>query len=300
MSALTKAQLERFRHDGYLAPLPGLSRERARVLRLAVIEHLTGATEAECYELTDEVQVRDAGDGTAAPTYEYVDEPLEPELRELPFLFNVWKVDERFARVAHDTLLVSYAQALLDTDEVLLMEDNVVVKRAGAKAVPWHQDYSYWPLGEPRAVTVWIALDDIGPANGAMEVASGTQHEGERLPVRFKDGSAFMATERPGVPEVPADPRALGYPVRGYELRAGECGIHDALVWHGSTPNRSDRMRCALVLRYVAAGTRWLGSARIPYEDVGCAVGAPLAAAHFPLAGAPSAERHVAGDSRSC
>lgn len=289
--SLTDAQLERFGRDGYLAPLPALSRERAQALRAAVVEHLTSATDAERYELTDDVQVRDASDGAAEPTYEYVDESSNPELRELPFLFNLWKVDERFARVAHDPLLVAYARALLDAEEVLLMEDNVVVKVSGAKTVPWHQDFSYWPLGEPRAVTIWIALDDIEPMNGAMEVAPGTQREGERLPVRFKDGSTFMAAERPGVPEVPADPRSLGYSVRGYELRTGECGVHDALVWHGSTPNRTDRMRCALVLRYVAAGTRWLGSARIPYEDVGCAIGASLTAAHFPLAGAPPARR---------
>jgi hypothetical protein len=285
VTSLTPADLDRFRRDGYIAPLPALSATEVGVLRGAVVEHLTGVTSAERYELTDDVQVRNRLSNEAQPEYEYVGELPDPVLRELPFLFNLWKVDHRFERVAHDSCLVNYAKQLLGVDEVLLMEDNVVVKTPNAKSVPWHQDYSYWPLGEPRAVTVWIALDDIGPTNGAMEIAPGTQDEGERLPVRFMDGSSFMVAERPGIEMVPSEPRALGYAVQTYDLAAGECGIHDALVWHGSTPNCTDRMRCALVLRYVAVGTTWLGSARIPYEDVGCRVGEPLTADHFPCAG---------------
>lgn len=277
--------MKRFRRDGYLAPLPALSAPDVHILRAAVSEHLTDGANAERYELTDDVQVRNKGRRDGQPEYEYIDESPDPVIRELPFLFNLWKVDRRFERIAHDARLVGYAATLLDTNDVLLMEDNVVAKMPGAKAVPWHQDYSYWPLAEPHAVTIWIALDDIDPTNGAMEVAAGTQAEGERLPVRFMDGSSFMAAERPLVEAVPSDPRLLGFSVRQYELRAGECGVHDALVWHGSTPNDSDEMRCALVIRYVAAGTKWLGSARIPYDDIGCAIGGRLTARHFPLAG---------------
>lgn len=284
-SPLSPADLESFSRNGFIAPLAALSRPELHEIRAAVAEHLGGQADSERYELTDDVQVRNVAAAKEAPMYEYDGEVECPELRTFPMLFNLWKVDPRFARVAHSDRLVSYAKQLLDVDEVLLMEDNVIVKMPRSKRLPWHQDYSYWPLGEPRAVTLWIALDDIGPSNGAMELAPGTQLKGERLPVRFMDGSSFMAAERPGVPRVPADPQAEGYAIHTYELRAGECGIHDALVWHGSTPNTTEEIRCALVLRYVAVGTRWLGSARIPYDDVGCPIGDGLTGDHFPLAG---------------
>jgi hypothetical protein len=284
MSLLSRDAVQKFHQHGYIAPLSGLSEEGTRILRAVVIEHLEGPTGAERAELTDDVQVRNRTDATQ-PEYEYVDVSPEPHLRELPFLFNLSKIDHRIEQVAHDQRFVSYAKSLLGVEEVLLMEDNVVIKLPGAKAIPWHQDYSYWPLGEPRALTIWIALDDIGPTNGAMIIARGTQKEGERLPVRFMDGSSFMAGERPGVQPVPSDPQALGHVVDTYDLTAGQCGVHDALVWHGSTPNESKSIRCALVLRYIAMGTIWLGSARMPYEDVGCPTGQALTAAHFPLAG---------------
>lgn len=285
MNELTQDDVDRFRRDGYVCPLPALSGPRAAELRGAALEHLTGKTDAARFELTDDIQVRNSKPADQQPEFVYVDEPPEPELRELPFLFNLWKVDPRFERVANDPQLVGYAQRLLGVDEVLLMEDNIVTKLPDAKAVPWHQDYSYWPLGEPSAVTIWIALDDITPENGGMQISPGTQDEGERLPVRFMDGSSFMEEERPDVAAVPNDPGALGFPVHHYNLKAGQCGIHDALVWHGSTPNLGANLRCALVLRYVAVGTTWLGDARIPYDDIGCEIGAPLGEEHFPLAG---------------
>src|SRR3954469_11965119 len=214
---LSPDDVARFQRDGYLAPLPALSEGQVRLLRTAVAEHLAGEAPSERYELTDDIKVaRVAGDG-AQTTYEYVDEVEYPKLRTFPLLFNLWKVDERFARAAHDPVLVDYAKQLLGVDRVLLMEDNVVVKAPHSKYLPWHQDYSYWPLGEPAAVTVWIALDDIDASNGAMEIAPGTQFEGGRLPVRFKDGSSFMGPERPGVKLVPGDPRAEGYEVRTYK-----------------------------------------------------------------------------------
>ena len=285
-SRVREDEIAAFRRDGYIAPLRVLTTDEAVLLMNAVDEHLDGTRKSERYELTDEIRIRNTSPHGRMPEYEYVsDASEEVKLHTFPFLFNLWKVDERFARVAHRENIVRIARQLLGVDDTLLLEDNVVVKAPFSKYLPWHQDYSYWPIGEPTAVTVWIALDDIGPSNGAMEVAPGTQRLGERLPVAFRDGRSFMEAERPGIPSVPADPRTEGYSVHTYDLAAGECGIHDALVWHGSTPNTTADIRRALVIRYVAAGTLWLGNARMPYHDIGCPAGGRLTSAHFPSTG---------------
>ena len=39
-------------------------------------------------------------------------------------------------------------------------------------------------------------------------------------------------------------------------LRAGQISIHDDNIVHGSAPNRSDRLRCGLTLRYSASEVR--------------------------------------------
>ena len=161
------------------------------------------------------------------------------------------------------------ARQLLGSEEVVLMEDGAIVKKpkVGGK-LAWHQDYAYWPIATPGAVTCWIALDDVGAENGGMMVAQGSHKLGEKLPVEFGDGSSFMHDERPGIGEVQT-PEEAGLEVVGYQLKAGECGFHHALIWHASGPNTSPNPRRGFIPRYVAGGTMWLGALRFPYNYTG-------------------------------
>jgi len=119
-----------------------------------------------------------------------------------------------------------------------------------------------------------------------MELAVGSQRLGERLPVAFGSEQPFMADARPGVLPVPRDPAAEGHKVLTYNFKPGQCGIHHGLTWHGSTANSSDEPRFAMVLRYIAEGTLWLGDRRMPYDEIGAVSGTRLTRDHFPLAGA--------------
>ena len=40
---------------------------------------------------------------------------------------------------------------------------------------PWHQDESYWPdLPDKRAVSCWVAIDDVTVENGCMWFVPGS------------------------------------------------------------------------------------------------------------------------------
>jgi len=227
-----------------------------------------------------------AGAGMTAVA-EKTDTEIEKKPHSNPFLFNLWERDERFRPIVFNPIIAGMARQLLGSSEVVLMEDGAIVKNPQiGKTLHWHQDYSYWPLATPAAVTAWIALDRVNVENGAMQVAVGSHLLGERLPVEFGDGRSFMHDERPGVEEIPADP-AADHEIVPYDLQPGECGFHHALLWHASGPNTSPNIRRGFVPRYVAAGTTWLGSGRFPYnfsdEEVGCEVGGPIGGPHFPV-----------------
>lgn len=279
---LSKEELERYERDGYLAPLHLLSDDDVASLRTALREHLSGKVRSNRYELTDPISIRRKVTAEGVDEFEYEDDK-QSEPRTFGFLFNLWKTDERFARVGQHPIIAGIARQLLGAKHILLMEDNVVVKTPHSKALPWHQDYSYWPLAEPAALTVWIALDRVNAANGAMQIAPGTHKLGERLPVAFGTEQSFMQDARPGIPEVSQNPHAEGYQTLTYDFVPGDCGFHNALVWHGSTPNTDVDIRCAFILRYVAMGTQWLGASRFPYDDIGCEVNEHLTEKHFPL-----------------
>jgi ectoine hydroxylase-related dioxygenase (phytanoyl-CoA dioxygenase family) len=113
-------------------------------------------------------------------------------------------------------------------------------------AVPFHQDGVYWPLTPARTVTVWLAVDDADEGNAAMRFVAGSHQVGP-IPHEEKalDGSRALKHQA-------IDPELYG-PVRTNELVAGTMSLHSDLLLHGSPPNRSDRRRAAVTLRYAAA-----------------------------------------------
>lgn len=287
---LTPGEIAEYHERGFLLPIRVLDDVQVEELRQALDDHLEGRLQSTAYELTDPI-LEDAGkaavgSGSASAVLDKTEATVEKKPHSVPFLFNLWERDERFWKVDADPVIAGMARQLLGSKEVVLMEDGAVIKKpkVGGR-LSWHQDYAYWPLATPDAVTCWIALDHVTHANGAMQVAVGSHKLGERLPVEFGGGGSFMHDERPGVGEV-RDPAEVGLDVVSYELQPGECGFHDALLWHASSPNTSPNPRRGFIPRYVAGGTIWLGATRFPYnytdEELELTVGEPIHGRYFP------------------
>ena len=284
-SPLTAEEITTFYEKGYLRPGKVFSDGQVEFLR-AVVQRLT-RTEDEAgrrYDLLDPALWPDVeggngeADGAAAAR--------DPS-QSFDFLFNLWLTDDDFRAAVFNPTTARWAAQLLGTTSVRLLEDNALNKAPSPHDVRWHQDYSYWPLAQPNAVTAWVALDDTTQHNGAMLMACGSHHLGERLPVVFGTGTPYLRESRPATVTEIGDPEELGLPVEVVELAAGEVSMHSALTWHASGPNLSDRGRRAMVMRYVADGTVWLGAQRYEYnysdEEVGLAPGEPIGGRYFPV-----------------
>jgi phytanoyl-CoA hydroxylase len=213
--------------------------------------------------------------------------PQEPG-RNVSFLFNVWRNDPRYEAVAMDPRLGGWATQVLGATRVRLLEDNALTKdpHTGG-ALKWHQDYSYWPLAQPNAVTIWIALDDVTLENGAVQMATASHLLGERLPRVFGTGASYFKERRPAVVREITTPADEGLDVATLEMKAGEASIHHSLTWHASGENTTDRARRASVFRYVADGTRWFGADRYEFnytdDELGLRLGDPIGGPYFPL-----------------
>ncbi|MEO0860481.1 MAG: phytanoyl-CoA dioxygenase family protein [Pseudomonadota bacterium] len=120
------------------------------------------------------------------------------------------------------------------------------------KPVPWHQDAIYWHLAPARTATVWLAIDDADQGNGAMRFLPRSHDKGA-LPVRSAGQDAVLGLETVGA-------NALGAPISN-TLRAGQVSLHADMLVHGSLPNRSNRRRCGLTLRYCPPEVRFTDEA---------------------------------------
>ncbi|CAE7262131.1 PHYH, partial [Symbiodinium natans] len=117
---------------------------------------------------------------------------------------------------------------------------------------PWHQDAGFWPLSESRAVTLWLAFDDVDESNAAVHFIEGSHRLG-RLPWKATNTTHHLLTQ-----EIP-DVDLLGAPVP-QRLHAGEASVHCDLTVHGSLGNDSDRRRAGLALRFVGCDATCLGA----------------------------------------
>jgi len=273
-----------FSERGYLRPGRIFDDDQIEELR-GLVDSITAREEAagRLYDLLDPALWPDVEE----PLVEAGAEPVDGD-HHVEFLFNLWRVEPEIRKFIFDPTLGRWAAQLIGTGAVRLLEDNALWKEPfSGGELRWHQDFSYWPLAQANAVTAWIALDDTDAENGAMSVAVASHLTGERLPAAFGTGMPYLHDRRPPTVKPVEDPADLGFETATISLKAGEVSFHSSLVWHGSGPNRSDRPRRALVIRYVGDGTTWLGARRYDYnytdDEVGLELGDPIGGEYFPL-----------------
>jgi Phytanoyl-CoA dioxygenase (PhyH) len=139
-NVLTPIQVDGYRRDGLLFPLP--------VLNAAEVAHFRA-----CH---DELDRRLGGRPTAQQKGDC-------------HLYFRWACD-----LATHPNVVDAVEDILGPN-ILIHSSTIFAKYAGdQKFISWHQDSHYWRLSEPRLVSAWIALTDSTIDNGCMRVLPGT------------------------------------------------------------------------------------------------------------------------------
>jgi hypothetical protein len=128
--------------------------------------------------------------------------------------------------------------------QATLSADNAVFKPSRIGGVtPWHQDEAYNnPQAYQEQITIWIALFDTTPANGAMAFIPRS-HKLGILPHRL-NGGASEATSIECCGEFDRTAAKV------CPIRAGAITIHHGRTIHGASRNLSDGPRLGYILNY--------------------------------------------------
>ena len=101
-----------------------------------------------------------------------------PDGRVITQFINMWKREAMYAHIMHHLVIAGVVCALLDTPRVRLWHDQIISKPPGDNGhFEFHQDFYLWPLGEPRLVSCWLALDDVTTVNGCMQVVPASHRD---------------------------------------------------------------------------------------------------------------------------
>ena len=101
-----------------------------------------------------------------------------------------------------------------------------------------------------KAVTVWLAIDDVDEENGAMQVIPSSHLHGQ---IPFEHSKA---EENNVLGQTVPDIKPYGDEPVAFEMHAGQISLHTDLLLHGSQPNPSKRRRCGLTMRFVPPEVR--------------------------------------------
>jgi len=218
----TSEQIRQFQRDGYVVLGPLVGEPELTELR-AAFEELEARWAAEC--------------GVPVERYRSV----------VSQWTGLWRQHPAFARQIRHPGVERVARTLLGVEQVQLFHDHLISKPpAVSSTVPWHQDYPFWPISAPRALSCWLSLDGATAESGAMQFMPGAHLEGEQPPVDFLRANKDWGPRLQDVRPAPVEP---GFAV-----------FHSCLSWHCSPPNHTNRPRRAFISIYMDAESRWAPS----------------------------------------
>ena len=208
----------------------------------------------EQYEAEGYVIVRNVLDADLiSEAQSHIDWLLEknPGLRPEQLDHHLITRDAFWVRLVHDDRLLDVAEVFLGPDLGLFASHYIVKPPFTGKAVPWHQDGSYWPLDPMEVITVWLAVDRSDEENGCMKVIPGTHKDNLMALDDYVPQTDENAFEIAMDPETVDESKAVSL-----ILNPGDISIHHPNITHGSHTNTSPRWRRGLTIRYIPTYTR--------------------------------------------
>ncbi len=186
----------------------------------------------------------DEGLAVARANLDRMIESLHPTLKTEE-IFSPHQQERWLLDLCNATGLLDSLEAVLGPDIVLWSTHLICKRPQTGRAIPWHQDGTYWNI-KGRFASIWLTLDDLDDANGTMYVLPG--YHKQFMPLR-PSGDELFDEEI----ETDAMPDDLAQRQVGYFFEAGAAAIHDERIPHRSPPNTTpDRWRRVLVLRYLS------------------------------------------------
>ena len=224
MQYLSPQQIKQYHRDGYLYPLPALD-----------TSELTAA-------LTDLEAVENR--------------PVPAELSLLVsgcLRKNAMYLFPFISKIARNNRVLDQVESILGQNILLYAADFFIKEPQTPHQVTWHQDLTYWGLGETDdQITAWIALTEANTASGCMRFVPGS-HKQQIVGHHDSYASDNLLSRGQEISVDVNESDAVHAP-----LQPGEMSLHHGRLFHASGPNNSCHRRVGLAIRYITPSVKQL------------------------------------------
>ncbi len=219
MKALTQEQVDSYRYNGFLFPIPALTPDEVATC-LAGVNRLEA--ELGCPIAQADIKWR---------SHAYAHSPWFNDLIRHPRILDA--VED-----------VIGPNILVWTSTFFIKEPNSPTYAA------WHQDGTYFGLEPKEQVNAWVALTDATAEAGCMEQLSS-----RGAPRQYRHAALGLPNSINRAGQTIMDPFDDTEPV-SMALPAGSFSLHHELAVHRSSPNRAAHRRVGIGLNYIPTHVR--------------------------------------------
>lgn len=242
---LTQAQIQQYQQDGFLVIQDFLNKEELALWRTALDE---AVNKRNGNKMPDRKEVYGKGDDADKSYYDNVFDQL----------LNLWQDNEKMRQIMLDERLGKMAAELAGADGIRIWHDQALIKRPWANPTSWHLDTPYWSFTDRRALSIWVALDDVTLENGCLFFIPGSYKKttfdnpgiGKNMGAIFNVYPEFKTTKSAAA-----------------VMKAGSCSFHNGLTIHGAHANMTPGYRRAMTCAYMPDGNTFNGTQNILSDE---------------------------------
>ncbi|HEX3401818.1 MAG TPA: phytanoyl-CoA dioxygenase family protein [Acetobacteraceae bacterium] len=219
MKALSQEQVDSYRYNGFLFPVPALTPDEVAtcLAGLQRFEQELGSPVAEA-----DVKWR---------SHAYAHSPW----------FNTLIRHKRILDAIEDVI----------GPNILVWTSTFFIKEPHSPTfAAWHQDGTYFGLEPKEQVCAWVALTDASEQAGCMEQLSS-----RGAPRQYNHAALGLANSINRAGQTIMEAFDQSNPV-AMALRAGEFSLHHELAVHRSAPNHASHRRVGIGLNYIPTHVR--------------------------------------------
>lgn len=161
---------------------------------------------------------------------------------EISQVRDIWKYDDTFKNLILNEEIAKVAPLFFESNSCRLLHDHIINKPLGNNGtVPWHQDYTYWPVDNPNGLSFWLPFSDLDEKAGVLEVVVKSHLWGEEAPVDFINDQKDFSN----------------YDVKSLTVKKGDLVILNALSWHRTSENTSVKERQAYISLWIPTNSKY-------------------------------------------
>jgi ectoine hydroxylase-related dioxygenase (phytanoyl-CoA dioxygenase family) len=204
---------------------------------------------------------------------------------------RMWERNEVFKDLAFESAAPLAAAQLVRAEKLNLLYDQLFIKEPRSQfPTPWHNDHPYWPVRGSQVVTIWVALDEVTLANGAVEFVRGSHKKSpwyRPFTTDLKGDVIEVASDELGTYEETPDVEnnRANFDIVSFNLQPGDAIAFHSLTLHGAKGNQSAHRRRAVSLRFTGsdvvyfAGPVWNND----ITNTSLKTGDPLDSSQYPV-----------------